>query len=86
MAGGRGGRAGTPPGGHADWADRRAYDASRQRRLFDAGYAGMGRPKEYGGRFPSTIMFTSGSRGTRKGIVHTHGNALRAVAAGLPAR
>ena len=40
---------GPPPAGR-DWAARRAYDAAWQRRLFDAGYAGMGWPKEFGGR------------------------------------
>ena len=33
-----------------DWDGRRVYDAAWQRRLFDAGYAGINWPKEFGGR------------------------------------
>jgi len=38
----------TPPWG--DWQARRDYDTSWQRKLFDAGYAGINWPSEYGGR------------------------------------
>ena len=37
------------PPRHA-WPERRAYDTAWQRMLFDAGYAGINWPKEYGGR------------------------------------
>ena len=33
-----------------DWTAKRAYDTGWQRRLFDAGYAGISWPKAYGGR------------------------------------
>ena len=35
---------------------------------------------------PLVVMFTSGSSGPPKGIIHSHGNALGAVRAGLAAR
>jgi alkylation response protein AidB-like acyl-CoA dehydrogenase len=40
---------GSPPPRH-DWPARRAYDTGWQRKLFDAGYAGINWPREYGGR------------------------------------
>jgi alkylation response protein AidB-like acyl-CoA dehydrogenase len=33
-----------------DWPARRAFDTAWQRRLYDAGYAGINWPKDYGGR------------------------------------
>ncbi|MFC5746305.1 acyl-CoA dehydrogenase family protein [Actinomadura rugatobispora] len=39
-----------PPPPAGDWAARRAYDVRWQRRLSDAGYAGMGWSREFGGR------------------------------------
>ena len=38
-----------------DWAATRAYDTGWQRTLFDAGYAGINWPKEYGGRGATPI-------------------------------
>jgi alkylation response protein AidB-like acyl-CoA dehydrogenase len=38
----------SPP--REDWEARRAHDTSWQRKLFEAGYAGVNWPKEYGGR------------------------------------
>ncbi|MCZ6784240.1 MAG: acyl-CoA dehydrogenase family protein [Proteobacteria bacterium] len=40
---------GVPPAAH-DWSARRAYDTDWQRKLYDAGYAGINWPAEYGGR------------------------------------
>jgi alkylation response protein AidB-like acyl-CoA dehydrogenase len=40
---------GTPPPAH-DWPARVAYDCGWQRKLFDAGYAGINWPKAFGGR------------------------------------
>ncbi len=38
------------PPARDDWPGRVRFDTDWQRRLFDAGYAGMGWPREYGGR------------------------------------
>ncbi len=45
---------GSPPFRH-DWEARRAFDTGWQRKLFDAGYAGINWPKEYGGRGASLM-------------------------------
>jgi alkylation response protein AidB-like acyl-CoA dehydrogenase len=39
-----------PTPAEADWGARRAYDTGWQKKLYDAGYAGINWPKEYGGR------------------------------------
>jgi alkylation response protein AidB-like acyl-CoA dehydrogenase len=39
-----------PPPEHDDWPAKRAYDTGWQRRLHDAGYAGISWPTEFGGR------------------------------------
>ena len=45
---------GTPPPVDV-WDERRAYDTGWQKKLFDAGYAGINWPKEYGGRDASLV-------------------------------
>ena len=52
---------GSPPSTH-DWDARRVYDTSWQRKLFDAGYAGINWPKEYGGRDASLADLRRGAR------------------------
>ena len=39
-----------PPPDRHDWEARRAYDCAWQKMLYDAGYAGINWPNEYGGR------------------------------------
>lgn len=39
-----------PPPSSQDWPARRAYDTGWQRKLFEAGYAGINWPRAYGGR------------------------------------
>ena len=39
-----------PPPPPGDWPARRAYDTAWQRKLYDAGYAGLAWPAEFGGR------------------------------------
>ena len=38
------------PPGEEDWALRREYDTGWQRKLYEAGYAGISWPAEFGGR------------------------------------
>ncbi len=44
-----------PPPRANDWDARRRYDTGWQAKLFDAGYAGINWPREYGGRDASLI-------------------------------
>ncbi len=41
---------GPPPADREDWGAKSAYEVAWQRTLFDAGYAGISWPAEYGGR------------------------------------
>jgi alkylation response protein AidB-like acyl-CoA dehydrogenase len=66
-----------------DWPARRVYDTDWQRRLFDAGYAGIGWPTEYGGRgaSPSTeLVFLEET--TRAGAPHVGVNFVGLLHAG----
>lgn len=45
---------GPPPPSH-DWDARRAYDTGWQRKLFEAGWAGINWPREFGGRDATLI-------------------------------
>jgi acyl-CoA synthetase (AMP-forming)/AMP-acid ligase II len=64
------------------WDDARPPlgDTERRPELVDALDAAV-RPAD-----DLAIVFTSGSRGVPKGVIHTHGGALAATAAGLDAR
>jgi acyl-CoA synthetase (AMP-forming)/AMP-acid ligase II len=68
------------PALRAVWTDDALPDDAADTALVDA-LAGRVRPAT-----DLVVLFTSGSRGTPKGTVHTHGSALRAVASGLAAR
>jgi acyl-CoA synthetase (AMP-forming)/AMP-acid ligase II len=63
------------------WEQIRAKSATADSRQRAAALEALCRPAD-----DLAIMFTSGSRSTPKGVIHTHGNALRAVASSLGPR
>jgi acyl-CoA synthetase (AMP-forming)/AMP-acid ligase II len=77
---GGGGRDAAAPSLRAIWAWGELPDASVERSHVEA-LEGVVRPAD-----DMVILFTSGSRGAPKGVIHTHGSALRAAAASLEAR